>query len=117
MRYGIVGTGAIGGYYGSKLAYSGQEVHFLSHSDYRFVKERGMQVDSCDGSFHLDHVNVYQSSADMPKCDVVIVGLKTINNHLLPELLPPLLHEHTVVVLIQNGIGVEADVQKMFPEV
>ena len=116
MRYGIVGTGAIGGYYGSKLAYSGQEVHFLSHSDYQFVKERGMQVDSCDGSFHLDYVNVYQYAQDMPKCDVVLVGLKTINNHLLPELLPPLLHERTVVVLIQNGIGVEADVQQMFPD-
>ena len=117
MRYGIIGVGAIGGYYGSKLAYSGQEVHFLSHSDYQFVKERGMQVDSCDGSFHLDHVNVYQYSADIPKCDVVIVGLKTTNNHLLPELLTPLLHEQTVVVLIQNGIGVEADVQEMFPGV
>jgi 2-dehydropantoate 2-reductase len=117
MRYGIIGVGAIGGFYGSKLAYSGQEVHFLSHSDYEFVKERGMQVDSCDGSFHLDHVNVYQTSEDMPKCDVVIVGLKTTNNHLLSELLPPLLHEHTVVVLIQNGIGVEADVQQMFPDV
>lgn len=107
--------GAIGGYYGGKLAHSGQEVHFLSHSDYQFVKEKGLQVDSCDGSFHLDHINVYQDSRDMPKCDVVIVGLKTINNHLLAQLLPPLLHEQTVVVLIQNGIGVEADVQKMFP--
>ena len=115
MRYGIIGMGAIGGYYGGKLAHSGQEVHFLSHSDYQFVKEKGLQVDSCDGSFHLDHINAYQDSRDMPKCDVVIVGLKTINNHLLAELLPPLLHEQTVVVLIQNGIGVEADVQKMFP--
>ncbi|MBR5928560.1 MAG: 2-dehydropantoate 2-reductase, partial [Prevotella sp.] len=60
-------------------------------------------------------VNVYQNAVDMPKCDVVIVGLKTTNNHLLPELLSPLLHEHTAVVLIQNGIGVEADVQQMFP--
>jgi 2-dehydropantoate 2-reductase len=117
MRYGIIGVGAIGGYYGCKLAYSGQEVHFLLHSDYQFVKERGMQVDSCDGSFHLKQVNVYQYPKDMPKCDVVIVGLKTTNNHLLSELLPPLLHEHTVVVLIQNGIGVEADVQQMFPDV
>jgi 2-dehydropantoate 2-reductase len=115
MRYGIIGTGAIGGYYGSKLAYSGQEVHFLFHKDYEFVKENGLQVDSCDGSFHLDHVNAYASTADMPPCDVILVGLKTINNHLLPEILPPLLHDHSVVVLIQNGIGVEADVQQMFP--
>ena len=117
MRYAVVGAGAIGGYYGAKLAYSGQEVHFLSHSDYQYVKERGFQVDSCDGSFHLPKVNVYQHAEDMPQCDVVIVGLKTINNHLLPQLLPPLLHQHTAVVLIQNGIGVEADVQQMFPDV
>ncbi len=117
MNYAIVGTGAIGGFYGSKLAHSGREVHFLMHSDYQFVKEHGIQVDSCDGSFHLDHVNVYQHTADMPKCDVVIVGLKTTNNHLLPQLLTPLLHQDTVVVLIQNGIGVEADVQQMFPDV
>lgn len=115
MRYGIIGTGAIGGYYGGKLAHSGQEVHFLFHKDYDFVRENGLQVDSCDGSFHLDHVNAYASTADMPKCDVVLVGLKTINNHLLPKLLSPLLHENSVVVLIQNGIGVEADVQQMFP--
>ena len=116
MKYGIIGTGAIGGFYGGKLAYSGQEVHFLFHKDYEYVREHGLQVDSCDGSFHLDNVNAYQSPGAMPKCDVVLVGLKTINNHLLPQLLSPLLHERTVVVLIQNGIGVEADVQQMFPQ-
>ena len=117
MRYGIIGMGAIGGFYGGKLAHSGQEVHFLSHSDYQYVKENGLQVDSCDGSFHIDDIHAYQHPQDMPKCDVVIVGLKTTNNHLLSHLLPPLLHERTVVVLIQNGIGVEADVQQMFPQV
>ena len=117
MRYGIIGAGAIGGFYGCKLAYSGQDVHFLLHSDYQFVKEHGMQVDSCDGSFHLDQTNVYQHPQDMPKCDAVIVGLKTINNHLLKDMLPPLLHKDTLVVLIQNGIGVEHDVQTMLPGV
>lgn len=117
MRYGIIGMGAIGGFYGGKLAHSGQEVHFLSHSDFQYVKENGLQVDSCDGSFHIDDIHAYQHPQDMPKCDVVIVGLKTTNNHLLSHLLPPLLHERTVVVLIQNGIGVEADVQQMFPQV
>ena len=117
MRYGVIGMGAIGGFYGAKLAHAGKEVHFLSHSDYQYVKERGLQVDSCDGSFHLPQINAYGATSDMPKCDVVLIGLKTVNNHLLPELLPPLLKEDTLVVLIQNGIGVEEDVQKMFPEV
>ena len=117
MRYGIIGTGAIGGYYGAKLAHAGQEVHFLLHSDYEYVKQHGLQVDSCDGSFHLDNVNVYQHAGDMPQCDVVLVGLKSVNNNKLQSLLSPLLHGETLVVLIQNGIGVEEDVQKIFPDV
>jgi 2-dehydropantoate 2-reductase len=117
MRYGIIGTGAIGGYYGAKLARAGQEVHFLLRSDYEYVKQHGLQVDSCDGSFHLTDVNAYLHTEDMPACDVVLVCLKSVNNGKLQSLLPPLLHDHTLVVLIQNGIGVEEDVQKMFPGV
>ena len=115
MTYSIIGMGAIGGFYGGRLAHAGLEVHFLSHSDYAFVVEHGLQIDSCDGNFHLPHVNAYHTSADMPKTDVVIVGLKSVNNHLLPELLAPIITDNTVVVLIQNGIGLEADLQAAFP--
>ena len=117
MKYGVIGTGAIGGYYGAKLAHAGQELHFLFRSDYEYVKQHGLQVDSCDGSFHLDNINAYLHTEDMPKCDVVLVCLKSVNNSKLQTLLPPLLHDDTLVVLIQNGIGVEEDVQKMFPDV
>ena len=117
MRYGIIGAGAIGGYYGAKLAHAGQEVHFLLRSDYEYVRQHGLQVDSCDGSFHLTDLNVYLHTEDMPPCDVVLVCLKSVNNGKLQSLLPSLLHDHTLVVLIQNGIGVEEDVQKMFPKV
>ena len=117
MKIGIIGTGAIGGYYGGKLAHAGQDVHFLLHSDYDFVKEHGFQVDSCDGSFHLDYPNVYRNAAEMPQCDVVLVGLKSVRNNVLPDLLRPLLHNDTLVVLIQNGIGLEDDLQKQLPGV
>ncbi|MBR6276888.1 MAG: putative 2-dehydropantoate 2-reductase [Prevotella sp.] len=116
MRYGIIGSGAIGGYYGGKLARAGQDVHFLFRSDYEYVKENGLQVDSCNGSFHIK-AKAYCNTADMPQCDVVLVCLKSVNNGKLKELLPPLLHPQTLVVLIQNGIGVEQDVQQMFPDV
>ena len=92
MRYGIIGSGAIGGFYGGKLAKAGQEVHFLFRSDYEFVKQNGLQVDSCDGSFHIDNVNAYNDTAAMPTCDVVLVCLKSVNNNKLKTLLPPLLH-------------------------
>ena len=117
MKYGVIGSGAIGGYYGAKLAHAGQEVHFLFHSDYEYVRAQGLQVDSCDGAFHLTDVNAYQHTEDMPLCDVVLVCLKSVNNSMLNSLLPPLLHQQTLVVLIQNGIGIEEDVQKMFPDV
>ena len=117
MKYGIIGTGAIGGYYGGKLAKDGQEVHFLLHRDYEYVKQHGLQVDSCDGSFHLDHVNGYATTNEMPPCDVVLVCLKSTNNHLLRDMLPPLIHDNTLIVLIQNGIGLEEDLQKQFPNV
>lgn len=117
MKYSIIGTGAIGGFYGGKLAKAGQEVHFLLHKDYEYVKQNGLQVDSCDGSFHLDDVNAYNDTTAMPPCDVVLVCLKSINNGMLKTLLPPLLHQRTLVVLIQNGIGVEEDVQRDFPGV
>ena len=115
MRYAIIGTGAIGGYYGSQLVKAGKDVHFLLNSDYEYVRQHGLQIDSCRGSYHLDGINAYHSAMDMPKCDIVIVALKSTNNHLLASILPPLLHPKTLVLLIQNGIGVEADLQSQFP--
>lgn len=117
MRYAIIGTGAIGGFYGGRLARAGSDVHFLLHTDYGYVCEHGLRVDSCDGSFVIEHPQVYSSAEAMPRCDVAIVALKTTANGQLPSLLAPVLTERTLVVLIQNGIGVEADVEAALPGV
>ncbi len=116
MRYAIIGTGAIGGYYGAKLVRAGRDVHFLLNSDYDYVRQHGLRIESCDGDFTLPHVNAYRRAADMPACDVVIVGMKNVNNHMLPDLVRPVLKRGGIVLLIQNGIGVEADFQKALPE-
>ena len=116
MKYAIIGTGAIGGYYGGKLANAGFDVHFLLHSDYDYVRQHGIQVNSCNGDFHLDAPNIYNNVEEMPKVDVVIVALKSTNNHLLRQLLVPLLNPDTLVLMIQNGIGIEPDVEKLFPD-
>lgn len=115
MTYSIIGTGAIGGYYGGRLMKAGRQVRFLLHSDYDYVKEHGLQIDSCDGSFHLDDVDAYDNTQNMPESDVVVVCLKSTNNHLLKQLLTPIVRENTIVVMIQNGIGIEEDLQKQFP--
>ena len=115
MRYAIIGTGAIGGFYGGRLCKAGNEVHFLLHTDFDHVLNNGLQIDSCDGSFHLPHVNAYASTADMPEVDVVLVCLKSTRQQLLQKLLPPIVKNSPLVVLIQNGIGLEADLQEQFP--
>jgi len=116
LRYGVIGTGGIGGFYGGMLAHSGQEVHFLFHSDFEHVRNLGLRVDSVFGDFHLEKVNAYHRTEDMPVCDVVLVGLKTTSNDLLKTLLPPLLGKQTTVILIQNGLGNEARLAADFPD-
>jgi 2-dehydropantoate 2-reductase len=115
LRYAVIGSGAIGGYYGGMLAKAGKEVHFLFHSDYNEVTKNGFSINSVNGDFTLNPVLAYRSTADMPPCDVVLVCLKSTNNHLLKTMLPPLLHPHTLVVMIQNGLGIEDALQEEFP--
>ena len=103
LTYAIIGTGALGGFYGCRLQRAGCEVHFLLHSDYEHVARHGLRFESKDGDFLLPRVHAYRNVAEMPSCDVVIVGLKATQNHLLPELLP----SSGIVVLMQNGLGGE----------
>ncbi|MEI8316042.1 MAG: putative 2-dehydropantoate 2-reductase [Verrucomicrobiota bacterium] len=103
LTYAIIGTGALGGFYGCRLQRAGCEVHFLIHSDYEHVVRHGLVCDSKDGNFTLPKVHVYRAAKEMPACDVVIVALKATQNHLLPNLLPAA----GAVLLMQNGLGGE----------
>ena len=107
LRYGIVGSGALGGYYGAKLAHAGCDVHFLMRSDLDTVRRDGLTIRSKDGDFHLPHVNAHGSPKEMGPCDVVLIGLKTTSNAALPALIPPLLGPETALVTLQNGLGNE----------
>jgi 2-dehydropantoate 2-reductase len=111
--YAIVGAGAVGGFYGAKLCRAGFDVHFLLHNDYDHVRIHGLKIDSKAGNFVLPHVNSYRLPGDMPVCDVVIVALKTTNNFILPDILPVILKDNGVVLVLQNGLGVEDNVSKI----
>ena len=117
IKYGVIGTGALGGFYGGKLANAGQEVHFLFRSDYEYVRKKGLQVDSVNGDFRLSKVNAYQTTRQMPVCDVILVCMKTTGNHLLPEMIRSLIHPRSVVILLQNGLGLEDDLAAQLPDV
>ncbi len=111
--YAILGTGALGGYYGACLRRAGLEVHFLLHSDYEHVGENGLVIESPEGDFTLPHVNAYSNVAKMPRCDVVVLALKTTQNHLLPEMLPVVVKDDGIVLVLQNGLGIEEEVARI----
>ncbi len=113
QRYAIIGAGALGGLYGGMLARQGFEVHFLLHSDFQHVTEHGLKVESIWGDFHLRDLHVHATAATMPACDVTLVGLKTTQNHLLAELLPPPTRDGGTVLVLQNGLNVEQDSAKV----
>jgi len=108
LRYAILGTGALGGFYGARLQRAGAEVHYLLRSDYTQVREQGLVIESPDGDFALSQVFAYDQVTAMPPCEVVVLALKTTQNHLLKHLLPPVLANDGVVLVLQNGLGVEA---------
>ncbi len=114
MKFAIVGCGALGSYYGAKLARDGQEVHFLLRSDYEVVRRHGLRVRSPEGDFHLNP-RIARTPKEIGVCDVVLIGLKATANDQFPKLLPPLVGAHTAVVTLQNGLGNEEHLAKIFP--
>ncbi len=101
----VVGSGAIGLYYGGRLANAGEDVRFLTRSDFDTVSRDGLQVESVHGDFQLPRVNAYRSPADIGPVDLVIVAWKATSNGQLSQVLPPLLHSNTQVLTLQNGLG------------
>lgn len=112
----IVGTGAVGAYYGGRLAQHGHDVHFLVRGDYQAVREKGWRIRSCDGDFDVppSRVRVYDDPARMPRADLVVVTLKTTANDQFASLIAPLLKEDTQILTLQNGLGNEEELAKLF---
>ncbi|MEM9481276.1 MAG: 2-dehydropantoate 2-reductase [Verrucomicrobiota bacterium] len=106
-RIAVVGSGAVGGYYGAKLAQHGSEVHFLLRSDLEHVRANGLVVKSVRGDFHLAEVHAAGKTTEIGKCDLVIIALKATANESLKTHIPPLLGENTILLTLQNGLGNE----------
>jgi 2-dehydropantoate 2-reductase len=104
--FAVLGVGAIGGYCAVRLAHAGFPVHCLLRSDFSFVKEHGLTIVSSKETIHVK-VNAYKEMSAMPLCDVILIALKTTQNHLLKQILPSIMHSKTIVVVLQNGIGME----------
>jgi 2-dehydropantoate 2-reductase len=116
-RIGIIGTGAIGGFYGLMLARAGYDVHFLLRSEFSAVSQHGLRLDSqVHGVLTLDNVQAYSSAADMPACDWLLVGAKTTGNVGVAPAIIQAAAPNAKVLMLQNGLAVEDELRALLPD-
>ncbi|MCP1603032.1 putative 2-dehydropantoate 2-reductase [Pseudomonas citronellolis] len=117
VRIGVIGTGAIGGFYGLMLARAGFDVHFLLRSEYAAVAEHGLRLNSqVHGALGLAPVQAYHDVADLPQCDWLLVGAKTTSNAELAPLIARAAAPGAKVLLLQNGLAVEEGLRPLLPD-
>jgi 2-dehydropantoate 2-reductase len=114
MKIAVVGCGALGSFYGAKLCRAGQDVHFLLRSDFDEVSRNGVTIQSEGEEFNV-RPKCARTPEEIGESDLVIIGLKTTANDQYPKLLPPLVGKHTAVLTLQNGLGNEEQLARLFP--
>jgi 2-dehydropantoate 2-reductase len=106
VKIAVVGSGAIGSYYGAKLAHGGSDVHFLVRGDLSEVRSAGLHIRGGGGeNFRVAKVNCYNSTKEIGPCDLVLIAVKATSNADIVDLVPPLLHKQTMLLTLQNGLG------------
>jgi 2-dehydropantoate 2-reductase len=114
----VLGTGAIGGFYGHILSRAKAHVTVVARSDYGIVKNHGIEISSqsLGNAVFIPHetipsILVYQGKHP----DYLIVGLKVVPGVNRIELMRPAIGPGTVIVLIENGVEIEQEIHEAFP--
>jgi len=109
MRVAVFGTGAVGGYFGGRLAQAGEDVVFIARGErLRALRDHGLRVDSLKGDFALHPVQATDDPASAGPVDVVLVGVKAGQVPEAARAMRPLVRPETFVVPLQNGVEAPA---------
>jgi 2-dehydropantoate 2-reductase len=103
----VIGSGAIGSYYGGRLAEVGHDVRFLMRRDYQAVRKGGLRVTSPDGDFTLSNPTIALSSEEIGPVEWVICALKATSIDEAQELVRPCVSTNTRILVLMNGLGLE----------
>ena len=105
MRFAILGSGAVGGYYGARLARAGHDVTLIArgrHLD--AIRDRGLEVRSPMLGDFVVRTPAEEDTTRIGPVDVVIVAVKTYDNDMALPLLKPMIGPATSVLTLQNGV-------------
>jgi 2-dehydropantoate 2-reductase len=105
MRIAIVGSGAVGGYFGAKLAKAGQDVTFIARGAHlAAIRQNGLQVRSPKLGDFTVLAAAEEDTAKVGPVDLAIFAVKAYDNDTALPLLKPLVGNETVVLTLQNGV-------------
>ncbi len=105
MRFAIYGSGALGSYFGAKLARHGHEVIFIARgAQLEAMRTKGLRVEGVDEAFSLPQVRVTNDPGRLSPVDFILVAVKTWQVEDTLPYLDSMLHQQTQVLTLQNGV-------------
>ena len=114
-KVAVVGAGAVGTYYGARLAEQGHDVAFILRSDYAAVAEHGITVNSKDGDIRLHSPRITKDPVELAQTfqpDWILCALKATALSDAERLISPLIEPDTRLLAIINGLGIEEEFAK-----
>ncbi len=117
MRFAILGSGAVGGYYGARLAQAGHDVTFIARGAHlAAIRERGLQIRSPMLGDFVARAAAEEDAARVGPVDVVIVAVKAYDNGTALPLVAPMLGPDTSVLTLQNGVDSVTELAALYGE-
>lgn len=105
MKIAVFGSGAVGGFFGGRLALSGQSVFFVARGhNLGAMQSNGLRVESVDGDFTVPNVAASDSPQEIGPVDVVLVTVKTWQLGAAMAAMAPLVGPETILVPLLNGV-------------
>jgi 2-dehydropantoate 2-reductase len=105
MRIAVFGTGAVGGYFGGRLAQVGEDVTFIARGEHlQAIRAYGLRVDSVKGDLLIQPAQTTDDPAQVGVLDVVLVGVKAWQVPEAAQAMHALIGPETFVVPLQNGV-------------
>jgi len=117
MKIAIVGTGGIGGYFGSLLAKANLDVTFVARGEnYETLKENGLTVKSVVGDFEIKPVQVVERISEIVNPDLIIFSVKTYDTETVAKELSSVVNPETIILTFQNGVDNDIQIKKIIKE-
>jgi 2-dehydropantoate 2-reductase len=105
MKIAAMAAGAVGGYFGARMAAAGHDVHFIARgANLAAIKANGLKIESVHGDLHLPKANVTDDPAQVGPVDIVLFAVKLWDTEKAAEQARPLIGPNTRLITFQNGV-------------